>query len=465
MTTDAEIRAKLLIVDDDDDLRTQMKWALAKEYHVLEATDGFEALKVFTVEKPPVITLDLGLPPDPDGVSEGFKSLKKILELEPHTKVIIITGQDQKENAMKAISQGAYDFLAKPVLIEDLKVILNRALYLSHLEAEYRNLQMKVIDEPFHDMLGASPQILSMQENIRKVAPSDVPIMIYGESGTGKELAAQAIHRISSRSDKPFIVINCSAIPVNLLESELFGHEKGSFTGAHMQRKGRFELANGGTLFLDEVGELPPPLQVKLLRFLQEHVIERVGGRELIEVDSRIVAATNQDLEGAIKEGLFREDLYYRLGVVTISLPPLREREGDIPLLSKAMLNRYAAENNRKVKAFTAAAMRSMKNYEWPGNIREMENRVKRAVIMAEGSRISPADLELERSMEEYTKLTLKDAREEMERDLVNRTLAENEGNLTQTAQDLGITRPTLYELMKKLGIEKITSSPLAGED
>ncbi|MFV2082824.1 MAG: PEP-CTERM-box response regulator transcription factor, partial [bacterium] len=374
-----EIRAKLLIVDDDDDLRTQMKWALAKEYHVLEATDGFETLAVFAEEKPPVITLDLGLPPDPDGVSEGFKSLKTILELEPHTKVIIITGQDQKENAMKAISQGAYDFLAKPVLIEDLKVIVNRALYLSHLEAEYRSLQMKVIDEPFHDMLGASPQILSMQENIRKVAPSDVPIMIYGESGTGKELAAQAIHRISSRSDKPFIVINCSAIPVNLLESELFGHEKGSFTGAHMRRKGRFELANGGTLFLDEVGELPPPLQVKLLRFLQEHVIERVGGRELIEVDARIVAATNQDLEESIKEGLFREDLYYRLGVVTISLPPLRKREGDIPLLSKAMLNRYAAENNKKVKAFTPAAMRSMKNYGWPGNIREMENRVKRA--------------------------------------------------------------------------------------
>ena len=455
MSTDTEIRAKLLIVDDDDDLRTQMKWALSKEYHVLEATDGFEALAVFTIEKPPVITLDLGLPPDPDGVSEGFKALKTILELEPHTKVIIITGQDQKENAMKAISQGAYDFLAKPVLIEDLKVIVKRALYLSHLEAEYRSLQMKVIDEPFHDMLGASPQILSMQENIRKVAPSDVPIMIYGESGTGKELAAQAIHRISSRSDEPFIVINCSAIPENLLESELFGHEKGSFTGAHMQRKGRFELANGGTLFLDEVGELPPSLQVKLLRFLQEHVIERVGGRELIEVDARIVAATNQDLEEAIKEGLFREDLYYRLGVVTIPLPPLREREGDIPLLSKAMLNRYAEENNKKVKDFTAAAMKAMKNYEWPGNIREMENRVKRAVIMAEGSRISPADLELERSMVEYTKLTLKDARKEMERELVNRTLAENEGNLTQTAQDLGITRPTLYELMKKLGIDK----------
>jgi len=458
MTTDAEIRAKLLIVDDDDDLRTQMKWALAKEYNVLEAVDGHNALGVFTEEKPAVITLDLGLPPDPDGVSEGFKSLKKILEIERHTKVIIITGQGQKENAMKAISQGAYDFLAKPVLIEDLKVILNRAFNLSQLEAEYRGLQMKVIDEPFHDMLGSSPQVLSMQENIRKVAPSDVPIMIYGESGTGKELAAQAIHRISSRSDKPFIVINCSAIPENLLESELFGHEKGSFTGAHMQRRGRFELANGGTLFLDEVGELPPPLQVKLLRFLQEHVIERVGGRELIEVDARIIAATNQNLEEAIKEGLFREDLYYRLGVVTIPLPPLREREGDIPLLAKAMLNRYATESNKKVKDFNATAMRSMKSYEWPGNIREMENRVKRAVIMAEGSRISPADLELERSMGEYTKQTLKEARIETERDLVNRTLAENEGNLTQTAQDLGITRPTLYELMKKLGIEKVNS-------
>jgi two-component system NtrC family response regulator len=332
---------------------------------------------------------------------------------------------------------------------------LNRAFYVSQLEREYRELQQQLSGESFEGMLGTSPQIQEVFSSILKVATTEVPVLIVGESGTGKELVAKAIHRNSSRRKCPFIVINCSAIPETLLESELFGHEKGAFTGAHIQRKGRFEMAQEGTLFLDEIGELSPALQVKLLRFLEEQKIERVGGREAIVVNARVLAATNKDLNQAIKEGKFREDLYYRLGVVTISLPTLREREGDVLLLATTLLHRYAHENEKKVTGFTTQAIHAIKTYPWPGNVRELENRIKRAVIMAEEQKVSPADLELDFPYSKYEGRGLKEAREGLEKALIQKALAKNKGNITKAAEELGVSRPTLYELMERLGIGK----------
>jgi two-component system NtrC family response regulator len=448
-------KQKLLVVEDDSDLRTQMKWSLVQEYEVLLAEDRSSALEVLKMERPAVVTLDLGLPPRPEGVEEGFLALGEMLELNPLAKIIIITGQGEKDNALKAISQGAYDFFSKPIQIDELKVILNRAFHLSQLEMENRELQQRVTGEAFDEMLGTSPKMQEVFAAIRKVATTEVPVLITGESGTGKELVAHAIHRQSGRKDGPFVVINCGAIPENLLESELFGHEKGSFTGAHIQRKGRIEAANSGTLFLDEIGELSLPLQVKLLRFLQEQRIERVGGREEIVVEARVLTATNMDLKQGISDGRFREDLYYRIGVVSIDLPPLRKREGDILLLANAFLRKYVAENKKKITGFTKQALREIEVYGWPGNIRELENRIKRAVIMAEGSRITPMDLELTSSHAKYEGKSLKEARDAMERDLVKRAISRNKGNLTKTAEELGLSRPTLYELMEKLGIAK----------
>ena len=448
-------KPKLLIVEDDSDLRTQMKWALAQEYEVFLAEDRRGGLEVLNKEKPPVITLDLGLPPHADGTEEGFLALADMLEKDPIAKIIIITGQGEKDNALKAIGQGAYDFFCKPIQIEELKVVLERAFYLSHLEHEHRDLRERLREEGFEGMLGTSPKMQEVFSSIRKVATTEVPVLVVGESGTGKELVAGAIHRQSSRKDFPFVVINCGAIPENLLESELFGHEKGSFTDAHIQRKGRFETAQGGTLFLDEIGELSLPLQVKLLRFLQEQKIERVGGREEIFINARVLAATNRDLKQAISDGKFREDLYYRLGVVTIQLPPLREREDDILVLATAMLQRYADENRKKITGFTKQAIRAIETHNWPGNIRELENRIKRAVIMAEGSKIAPEDLELVSGLKKYEKRGLKEAREALERDYIRRALARNKGSITKAAEELGLTRPTLYELMEKLEIAK----------
>ena len=446
---------KLLIVEDDEDLRTQMKWALVQDYEVFLAEDRPNALEILRSERPAVVTLDLGLPPHPEGVEEGFLALADMLEQDSLTKVIIITGQGEKDNALKAIGQGAYDFFCKPIQIEELKVVLNRAFHLSQLEREHRELQQRLREEGFEGMLGASTQVQEMFSSIRKVATTDVSVLIVGESGTGKELVARAIHRQSSRKEFPFVVINCGAIPETLLESELFGHEKGAFTDAHIQRKGRFETAQGGTLFLDEIGELSLALQVKLLRFLQEQKIERIGGREEILVDARVLAATNKDLTQAIKEGKFREDLYYRLGVVTIHLPPLREREEDILVLATALLQRYADENKKKITGFTKQAIRAIETYNWPGNIRELENRIKRAVIMAEGSKITPEDLELVSPYKKYEGQGLREAREALERDFIQRALARNKGSITKAAAELGLSRPTLYELMEKLGIGK----------
>jgi len=448
-------KPKLLIAEDDEDLRTQMKWALTQDYEVFLAEDRSSALEVLKMERPAVVTLDLGLPPRPEGVEEGFLALGEMLELNPLTKVIIITGQGEKDNALKAIGLGAYDFFSKPIQIDELKVVLRRAFHLVQLEHENRELQQRLREEGFEGMLGASTQVQEVFSSIRKVATTDVSVLIVGESGTGKELVARAIHRQSSRKEFPFVVINCGAIPENLLESELFGHEKGSFTGAHIQRKGRFEMAQGGSLFLDEIGELPLLLQVKLLRFLQEQKIERIGGREEIPIDARVLAATNRDLKQALNDGKFREDLYYRLGVVTIILPPLREREEDILVLAMALLQRYSDENKKKITGFTKPAIRAIETHNWPGNIRELENRIKRAVIMAEGSKIAPEDLELVSPFKKYEGHGLREARESLERDFIERAIARNKGNITQVASELGLSRPTLYELMEKLGMKK----------
>ncbi len=444
---------KLLIVEDDEDVRTQMKWALAQDYRVFLAEDRSSAMDLMSREQPAVITLDLGLPPRPANVEEGFATLSEILSSDSHVKVIIITGRGEKEHALRAVGEGAYDFMYKPVDIDELKVMLKRAFYVSSLEQEHHLLKKQFGGDFFEEMLGTSPQMQEVYATVRKVATTDAPVLIVGESGTGKELVARAIHRLSLRKDNPFVVINCSAIPEALLESELFGHEKGAFTGAHVQRKGRVEAAKNGTLFLDEIGDLSLGLQVKMLRYLQEQVIERIGGREPIRVDARVLTATNKDLKQATKGGTFREDLYFRLAVVTIPMPILRDRGGDVLLLAKAFLNRYMAENRKKISGFTNQAIRTIENYSWPGNVRELENRIKRAVIMSEGSKITPADLELEFPHSKDEDVNLKEAREALEKEMILKALARNKDNITRAAETLGISRPTLYEMMEKLGI------------
>ena len=448
-------KQKLLIIDDDEDLRTQMKWALTADYDIYLAEDRPSAIALINKEQPAVITLDLGLPPNPAGVEEGFAVLDHVLDEYGHTKVIIITGRGEKEHALRAVGKGAYDFFYKPIELDELKVVLRRAFHVSQLEEEQRELRQRLSGDTFEGMIGTSTKMQDIFSAIRKVATTDVPVLIRGESGTGKELVARAIHRLSIRASRPFIPINCSAIPENLIESELFGHEKGTFTGAHVQRKGRFEMAEGGTLFLDEIGDLPLTLQVKLLRFLQEKTIERVGGREQIEVDTRIVAATNRDLEEAMRKATFRDDLFYRISVINISLPPLRERSADIVLLAKAFLDRYASESRKKIKGFSSQVIEALERYTWPGNVRELENRIKRSVIMSEGKKITLEDLEMQSVAGVKENILLKDARETLEKELILKAIARNENNLTKAASDLGISRPTLYDLMGKLGIPK----------
>lgn len=448
-------KQKLLIVDDEKDLRTQMKWALAADYDVCLAEDRQSAIVNINKEQPAVVTLDLGLPPNPAGVEEGFAILDYILDAYSYTKVIIITGRSEKEHALRAVEKGAYDFFYKPIQLDELKVVLRRAFHVAQLELEQREMRHRLSGDTFEGMIGTSSKMQDVFSAIRKVATTDAPVLIRGESGTGKELVARAIHRRSIYESRPFIPINCSAIPENLIESELFGHEKGTFTGAVGQRKGRFELAEGGTLFLDEIGDLPLAIQVKLLRFLQEKTIERVGGREQIEVNARVLAATNRDLEEAMKNATFRDDLFYRLSVINISLPALREREADVILLAKTFLDRYASEAGKKSKRFSSQAIEAIERYPWPGNVRELENRIKRAVIMAEGKNITPEDLEMELPVGKKEIVALKDARELLEKDLIIKALARNENKLAKAAAELGISRPTLYDLMEKLGIAK----------
>lgn len=448
-------KQKLLIIDDDEDLRTQMKWALTGDYDIYLAEDRPSAIALINKEQPAVITLDLGLPPNPAGVEEGFAVLDHILDECGHTKVIIITGRSEKEHALRAVGKGAYDYFYKPIELDELKVVLKRAFHVSQLEQEQRDLRHRLSGDTFEGMIGTSSKMQDVFSAIRKVATTDAPVLIRGESGTGKELVARAIHRLSIRASRPFIPINCSAIPENLIESEFFGHEKGTFTGAHIQRKGRFEMAEGGTLFLDEIGDLPLTIQVKLLRFLQEKTIERVGGREQIEVDTRILAATNRDLEEAMRNSAFRDDLFYRISVINISLPPLRERSVDIVLLAKTFLDRYANESKKKIKGFSSQVIEALERYSWPGNVRELENRIKRAVIMSEGKKITLEDLEMQSVAGVKESILLKDAREHLEKELILKAIARNENNLTKAASDLGISRPTLYDLMQKLGIPK----------
>jgi two-component system NtrC family response regulator len=447
-------KPKLLIVDDDEDLRTQMRWALADDYEVLLAADRPGALEMLRSQRPPIVTLDLGLPPDAGGASEGLAALEQIERLADPPKVVVITGRAERDYALKAVDQGAYDYFCKPIQVEELKVILRRALNLHQLEEENRERQRKDQGQGLDEMLGASPPLQAVFTAVRKVAPSNAPVLILGESGTGKELVARAIHRLSARYRGPFVAINCGAIPDNLLESELFGHEKGAFTGAHVQRKGRIEMAHGGTLFLDEIADLSLVLQVKLLRFLQERRLERVGGRQEIPIDVRVLSATNANLKQAMGEGRFRDDLYYRLGVVNISLPPLRERGDDVTLLATAFLERYAAEAGQRITAFSQDALTALSAHPWPGNVRELENRVKRAVVMAEGPRVTPADLELD-SQARPEGRPLRDVRAELERETIQRALSKNKGNVSRTAAELGVSRPTLYGLMEKLGITR----------
>jgi len=451
------MKPKLLIVDDDEAIRTQMKWALGEDYEVHFAEDRKAAVESFEAHSPAVTLLDLGLPPCPNECDEGLAVLSDILAIDNTAKVIIISGQGEKHNAIQAVGAGAYDFLCKPVEMEELRLLIRRCIHVMELEKEYHKLQQSQRSDVFENMLGTSPQMQAVFAFIRKVAGTNAPVLLLGESGTGKEMAAAAIHHRSARKDGPFVAINCNAIPENLLESELFGHEKGSFTGAHIQRKGLLETASGGTLFLDEIGELPPAIQVKLLRFLQEQRLQRVGGRQELQVDTRLVAATNADLKGLINNGKFREDLYFRLAVVTIRLLPLRERGEDIVFLAREFLQRYGSQNGRTRMVFAPDALRAMSCYSWPGNVRELQNRVKRGVIMTSGSRVTAKDLELERDrgVASSTATTLRQAREHVEREMVEQALKKNSGKITSAAAELGISRPTLYELMEKLGISK----------
>jgi len=450
----ADIKPKLLIVDDDEEIRTQMKWALSRDFDLITAGDRPEAIECFRRERPLTTLLDLGLPPQPNEPDEGLAALGELLSIDPAAKIIIISGQGEKKNALEAVAAGAYDFLCKPVEMEELQFLLRRSIYLANLEREYRQLRQQTQSEGFEQMVGGSPQMQGVFAYIRKVAGTNAPVLLLGESGTGKELAALAIHERSPRKDKSFVAINCNGIPESLLESELFGHEKGSFTGAHAQRKGLIENAADGTLFLDEIGELPPPIQVKLLRFLQEQRFQRVGGRQEIQIDTRVIAATNADLKQVISEGKFREDLYFRLAVVVISLPPLRDRGDDVALLGREFLQRYAAQNNKKSLAFSPDALRALYRHNWPGNVRELQNRVKRAVIMTDGKRLTADDLELA-DLSQTSPATLKEAREAVEKEVVQNALKRHQGKITSAALELGVSRPTLYELMEKLGIER----------
>jgi two-component system NtrC family response regulator len=451
------MKPKVLIVDDDEAIRTQMKWALSQDYDIHFAEDRREALEAFKAHSPVVTLLDLGLPPHPNQCDEGLAALSDLIAFDTTAKVIVISGQGEKQNALQAVGAGAYDFLCKPVEMAELRLLLRRCIHVIELEKEYRELQRSQLPDVFEEMLGTSPQMQAAFTLIRKVAATDASVLLLGESGTGKEMAAAAIHRRSVRKEGPFVAINCNAIPENLLESELFGHEKGAFTGAHIQRKGMIETASGGTLFLDEIGELPPAIQVKLLRFLQEQRLQRVGGRQEIQIDTRLVAATNADLKQMIDAGRFREDLYFRLAVVTIRLLPLRERGEDVVLLAREFLQRYAGQSGRTKLVFAPDAVRAITRYSWPGNVRELQNRVKRAIIMTSGARVTAKDLELERGqdMASSSTPTLRQARESVEREMIQQALKRNSGKITSAAAELGISRPTLYELMEKLRITK----------
>ena len=453
----SEKQRALLIVEDDPALQKQMRWAFDTRETIV-ADDRESAIAQLRRHEPAVVTMDLGLPPAPDDVTEGFQLLREILALAPDTKVIVLTGQHDRENAVRAVGLGAYDFFAKPFEPELLELTIERAFRMHDLQVENARLAA-VGSSPLSGLLTRDPGMLKICRTIEKLASASVTVALLGDSGTGKEVLARALHVLSPRVAERFVAINCAAIPDTLLESELFGYEKGAFTGAVKQTLGKIETAHKGTLFLDEIGDLPLPLQAKLLRFLQERVIERVGGRDEIPVDVRIVCATHRDLKAQIKAGLFREDLYYRLAEIVIEIPPLSEREGDAVLLAHAFVQRYAHENGRGSMALTEDAINAIDAHPWPGNVRELENCLKRAVIMADGNRITADDLGLEAVEEDFERLNLRHVRDEAERRAVLRVLARTNNNVARAAEILGISRPSLYDLMNRFDLKKESGS------
>jgi two-component system NtrC family response regulator len=420
---------------------------------VLIAGTRADALAQLRRFEPPVVLQDLGLPPDPEGVNEGMQTLRETLSLAPGTKVIVVTGNNDRDNAVRAVSLGAYDFYQKPVDTDVLRLIVSRAFHIHALEEQNRQLHEAQFTAPFEGMIATDDAMLKVRRMIEKVAPAAVSVLILGESGTGKELIARAIHKQSGRREGRFVAINCAAIPEQLLESELFGYEKGAFTGAVKQTIGKVELSSGGTLFLDEIGDMPLSLQAKLLRFLQNHVIERVGGRQEIPVDVRVVCATNKNVKQLITEQRFREDLYFRIGEVTIDVPPLRERRGASTVLAHAMLRKFGGMHGRPKRGFTEEATAALEAYSWPGNVRELENRVKTAMIMGEGSLLTAEDLHLKESVDGELLFNLKEVRTRAERQAIRQALSITEGNISRTSELLGVSRPTLYDLMDKYGI------------
>ena len=449
----SEHKPILLVVEDDPGLQKQIRWSL-ENYDVQLAADRESALNQIRRFEPAVVLLDLGLPPFPDSAEEGLATLQQIVMLAPATKIIVVTGNQDRANAVKAINQGAYDFYQKPFDPQILGMIIARAFRVHALEQENRALQQRQPDEAMQGIVTSAAEMLKVCRTVEKVAPSNATVLLLGESGTGKELLARAVHQLSTRANERFVAINCAAIPDALLESELFGYEKGAFTGASKQTVGKIEYASKGTLFLDEIGDLPLPLQAKLLRFLQERVIERLGGRGEIPVDVRVVGATHQNLEALIQAGSFRQDLYYRLSEISVMIPPLRARQGDAALLAHAFLEKFSQQQNRALKGFTPDAIDAIESYPWPGNVREMENVIKRAVIMAESGQISALDLGLKADAVESQPLNLRQVRDEAERRAVVRALGRTNGNIVQAAELLGVSRPTLYDLLNRFGLK-----------
>ncbi|MCU7935524.1 MAG: PEP-CTERM-box response regulator transcription factor [Candidatus Thiodiazotropha sp. (ex Dulcina madagascariensis)] len=442
-----------MIVEDDPGLQSQLKWSF-DGYEVHIAGDRVSAVNLLRKTSAPVVTLDLGLPPDPTNVSEGFATLQEILNLIPQTKVIVVTGNDDRVNALKAIDLGAYDFYQKPIDPDVLRVIIERAFHVHGLEEENRGLSKFQRNSPLDGVVANSPEMLEVCRVIEKISPTNITALLLGESGTGKEILARAIHGLSERKDQRFAAINCASIPENLLESELYGYEKGAFTGAAKRTIGKIESANGGTLFLDEIGDMPIGLQAKMLRFLQERVIERVGGREEIPVDIRVVCATNQDLQEKIESGEFREDLYYRISEIIINIPPLRERAGDAVLLAWSFLTKYAKQGSSRVTGFTKEALAAIEEYRWPGNVRELENRIKRAIVMADDQLITHEELQLSQNNEEAMPINLREVRERAEARAIIRAMSYVGGNVSKAADLLGVSRPTLYDLVNKYGLK-----------
>ena len=442
----------LLIVEDDPGIQSQLKWSL--EGFELTLVDNREsAINKVRLLEPVIVLLDLGLPPDPGGATEGLQTLKEILEIAPMTKVIVITGNEDREHAIEAVALGAYDFYNKPIDADVLTHVVERARRLSSLEKDNQRLMQTSNTSPLDGIIAVSEPMVRVCREIEKLAPSNISTLLLGESGTGKELLARALHALSPRASGSLVAINCAAIPENLLESELFGYEKGAFTGAAKQTRGKLEYAHKGTLFLDEIGDLPMPLQAKLLRFLQEKVIERVGGRTEIAVDARVISATHKDPQTLITEKLFREDLYYRLGEVTVTIPPLRDRETDVQVLAKFLLGKFCKDMGIPVKRFSDSALVAMNNHEWPGNVREMENKIKRACVMTEGKLVSAEDLSLGDVDSATISLNLREVREHAEKNAILQAMVLVDGNVSKAAKLLGVSRPTLYDVMNRHGI------------